>query len=89
MYQTREWTHLSKHSAREAQGGPGLGFDSQGMEACCATRNGRSRHVSTVGADLERLEEQAMIRLALAGLPPRCRRLLEALYYEDPAPAYA
>ena len=42
-----------------------------------------------VGADLERLEEQAMIRLALAGLPPRCRRLLEALYYEDPAPAYA
>jgi len=42
-----------------------------------------------VGADLERLEQQAMIRLGLAELAPRCQRLLEALYYEDPAPAYA
>jgi RNA polymerase sigma factor (sigma-70 family) len=41
-----------------------------------------------VGADLERLEEQAMIRLGLAALAPRCRRLLEALYYEDPVPGY-
>ncbi len=39
-----------------------------------------------VGADLERLEEQALVRLALASLPPRCRRLLTALYYEEPAP---
>lgn len=42
-----------------------------------------------VGADLERLEEQAMIRLALAALAPRCQRLLEALYFEEPSPAYA
>lgn len=42
-----------------------------------------------VGADLERLEEQALIRLALTALAPRCRRLIDALYYEDPAPAYA
>jgi RNA polymerase sigma factor (sigma-70 family) len=42
-----------------------------------------------VEADLERIEEQAMVRLALTALPPRCQRLLLALYYEDPAPAYA
>ena len=42
-----------------------------------------------VGADLERLEEQAMVRLGLAALSPRCQRLIEALYYEDPAPGYS
>ena len=42
-----------------------------------------------VGADLELLERQAMVRLALAGVSERCRRLLSALYYEDPSPAYA
>lgn len=42
-----------------------------------------------VGADLEELEEQATVRLALAGLHERCRRLLTALYYEDPPPSYA
>ncbi|NOT33658.1 MAG: sigma-70 family RNA polymerase sigma factor [Candidatus Eisenbacteria bacterium] len=42
-----------------------------------------------VGADLERLEEQALVRLALTALDGRCRRLLEALYYEHPAPSYA
>jgi RNA polymerase sigma factor (sigma-70 family) len=42
-----------------------------------------------VGADLERLEEQALVRLALAQLADRCRALLEALYYEDPTPSYA
>jgi len=42
-----------------------------------------------VGADLEKLEEQAMVRLALASLPEGCSRLLVALYYEDPPPAYA
>lgn len=41
-----------------------------------------------VGADLERLEEQALVRLGLATLSPRCQRLLTALYYEDPAPPY-
>ena len=42
-----------------------------------------------VGADLEQLERQAAVRLALTGIPERCRRLLSALYYEDPPPAYA
>lgn len=42
-----------------------------------------------VGADLERLEQQALVRLALAAIDARCRDLLAALYYEDPAPAYA
>ncbi len=42
-----------------------------------------------VGADLEALERQATVRLALSKLPDRCRRLLLALYYEDPSPAYA
>lgn len=42
-----------------------------------------------VGADLELLERQAMVRLAFGGLSERCRRLLHALYYEDPAPAYS
>ncbi len=42
-----------------------------------------------VGADLERLEHQAAVRLGMDTLPDRCRRLLHALYYEDPAPAYA
>src|SRR5262245_16320171 len=36
-----------------------------------------------VGAELERLEEQALIRNALATLHPRCQRLLTALYYEE------
>lgn len=41
-----------------------------------------------VGADLEVHEEQAFVRLALSGISERCRRLLEALYYEDPPPSY-
>ena len=40
-------------------------------------------------ADLERLEEQALLRLALDSLATRCRDLIQALYYEEPAPAYA
>lgn len=39
--------------------------------------------------DLARLEEQALVRLALAGLGGRCQDLLTALYFEDPAPSYA
>ncbi len=42
-----------------------------------------------IGQDLEALEQQALIRLALSGIGARCRDLLTALYYEDPAPAYA
>lgn len=41
-----------------------------------------------IGADLEQLERQHQVRLALAGLSERCRRLLAALYYEDPTPSY-
>jgi RNA polymerase sigma factor (sigma-70 family) len=42
-----------------------------------------------IGSDLEQLEEQALVRIALLALPEGCRRLLEALYYEDPTPSYA
>ncbi len=42
-----------------------------------------------VGADLERLQREAFVRLAFGGLPERCQRLLGALYYEDPPPGYA
>jgi RNA polymerase sigma factor (sigma-70 family) len=42
-----------------------------------------------VEAELEILEEQAMVRLALSALPEGCRRLLTALYYEDPTPDYS
>ena len=41
------------------------------------------------GEELERLEEQAMVRLAMGALSERCRNLLGALYFEDPAPSYA
>lgn len=43
----------------------------------------------TISVALETLEEQALIRLALASLPEGCHRLLVALYYEDPPPVYA
>ncbi len=42
-----------------------------------------------IGADLERLEREAMVRLAMGALSDRCVRLLRALYYEDPTPGYA
>jgi RNA polymerase sigma factor (sigma-70 family) len=42
-----------------------------------------------VGQELEVLEAQALMRLALASLPEGCRQLLAALYYDDPAPDYA
>ena len=41
-----------------------------------------------VGADLERAERQHQVRLALGAVSERCKRLLEALYYEDPTPSY-
>lgn len=41
-----------------------------------------------VGADLELLEQQAVVRMGLAALAPRCQRLLTALYFEDPSPSY-
>jgi RNA polymerase sigma factor (sigma-70 family) len=41
-----------------------------------------------IGANLERLERQHQVRIAMAGVPDRCKRLLAALYYEDPVPTY-
>lgn len=41
-----------------------------------------------VSAELEQLEAQALVRLALGALAERCRNLLSALYFEDPTPAY-
>ena len=41
-----------------------------------------------VGADLERVERQHQVRMALGAVSERCKRLLEALYYEDPTPSY-
>lgn len=41
-----------------------------------------------IGTELERLERQHQVRLALSGISDRCRRLLEALYYEEPTPSY-
>jgi len=38
--------------------------------------------------ELVRLEQQAQVRHALDQLAERCRRLLEALFYEDPPPSY-
>jgi len=41
-----------------------------------------------VGADLERAEREHQVRLSLGAVSERCKRLLEALYYEDPTPSY-
>src|SRR5216117_1688796 len=41
-----------------------------------------------VGAGLEQAERRHLVRMALAGISVRCKRLLEALYYEDPTPTY-
>ncbi len=38
---------------------------------------------------IEELETQALVRLALADVSPRCRELLHALYYQDPPVSYA
>ena len=42
----------------------------------------------SVGADLEKVERQHQVRVALGAVSERCKRLLEALYYEDPTPSY-
>jgi RNA polymerase sigma factor (sigma-70 family) len=59
----------------------GLGDDPTTLEELPSTD-------AAVGAELEELEARSLVRLALAALPPRCRQLLTALYYEDPAPSY-
>jgi len=41
-----------------------------------------------VGADLEKVERQHQLRMAMGAVSERCKRLLEALYYEDPTPSY-
>ncbi len=52
------------------------------------TLTGMSNDDEPIGADLEQLERQATVRLAFGGLSDRCKRLLQALYYEDPVPPY-
>src|SRR5262249_14013805 len=42
-----------------------------------------------IGADLEKIERRHQMRLAMGAVTDRCRRLLEALYYEDPTPSYS
>src|SRR5689334_6138406 len=42
-----------------------------------------------VGEEVEVLEARALVRLAHEVLPEGCRRLIAALYYEDPPPDYA
>ncbi len=41
-----------------------------------------------VGADLEKVERQHQVRMAMGAVSERCKRLLEALYYEEPTPSY-
>lgn len=60
----------------------GIGDDPAGLDRIAAEG-------PPIEADLEELEARARVRLALEALSPQCRRLLTALYYEDPAPAYA
>lgn len=67
---------------RRREAALGVGLDT-GLGATLPSRE------PAVGAELERLEEQAMLRLAMESLSPRCRDLLAALYFEDPAPAYS
>lgn len=38
--------------------------------------------------DLQRLEQQAVVRSAVGQLAPRCRRLLALLFYDEPRPTY-
>ncbi len=38
--------------------------------------------------ELGRLEEQHLVRRAFEALPPRCRALLDLLYYAADAPSY-
>lgn len=45
-------------------------------------------HGGAVGSELERAEREHEVRLALGAVSERCKRLLEALYYEDPTPSY-
>lgn len=61
-----------------------------------AAREHRDEHVidglrddrGPVGSELERAEREHHVRLALGAVSERCKRLLEALYYEDPTPSY-
>jgi RNA polymerase sigma factor (sigma-70 family) len=52
-------------------------------------RSGTPNREPAFVTDLERLESVAQLLDALALLDPRCRRLLTALYIEDPRPSYA
>lgn len=53
-----------------------------------AERADLSAEAEPAGAELEAVEAQMRVRLALQWLGAACRSLLEALYYRDPAPGY-
>ncbi|HEY2955272.1 MAG TPA: sigma-70 family RNA polymerase sigma factor [Candidatus Eisenbacteria bacterium] len=74
---------IARAAARRARAAPTASLDEPGV----ADR--LPADLPSIGSDLETLEEQAMVRIALASLPERCRLLLGALYYEDPPASYA
>ncbi len=43
---------------------------------------------STVLQDIEKAEQEQLIREALAGLSPRCRELMQMLFFEEPSLSY-
>jgi DNA-directed RNA polymerase specialized sigma24 family protein len=38
---------------------------------------------------LRRLDEEQLIRTAVGQLSPRCKQVIEALFFEEPLPTYA
>jgi len=74
---------IARATASRARAAPALSLeDGDGADRFAAD-------LPSIGSDLETLEEQALMRIALASLPERCGRLLKALYYEDPPASYA
>lgn len=65
------------------------------VRTLCATRRALGRLEPPEEADvppdgdLERLEDRRLVAEAMERVGERCARLLCALYYEDPTPAYA
>jgi DNA-directed RNA polymerase specialized sigma24 family protein len=41
------------------------------------------------GELVERLDKEQMIRTAVEQVSPRCRQVVQALFFEDPFPSYA
>jgi RNA polymerase sigma factor (sigma-70 family) len=41
------------------------------------------------GSLIQRLDQEQMIRMAVEKLSPRCKQVIQALFFEDPFPSYA